>query len=113
MKFTIPSHCCEKRIPKHGDENGLQGFYGNVEVIRGEKRIPKHGDENKGAIGPFQGCDALVKKESPNMRTRKFKILFLLFFAGWLSACHHVIIKLDKHIHSHQFCCEVVQWLID
>ena len=40
-----PSYSCEKRIPKHGDENQLvQDTL--ITSFSGEKRIPKHGDEN-------------------------------------------------------------------
>ena len=35
----------EKRIPKHGDENGGEPFI-NGDYNSREKRIPKHGDEN-------------------------------------------------------------------
>ena len=36
---------CEKRIPKHGDENKVYPCFLNV-LLSCEKRIPKHGDEN-------------------------------------------------------------------
>ena len=61
---------CEKRIPKHGDENNV-GLSSSVQrEPPSEKRIPKHGDEN--IIG--EHCEhmgnAPVKKESPNMGTK-------------------------------------------
>ena len=38
---------CEKRIPKHGDENyRVCLLYCSSNTVTSEKRIPKHGDEN-------------------------------------------------------------------
>ena len=66
IKFT---HDCEKRIPKHGDENVNIVAPSRVPTLS-EKRIPKHGDENfsdltRGFLSAF--C---VKKGSPNMGTK-------------------------------------------
>ena len=45
-----------------------------------EKRIPKHGDENAISLSSIFISSFPVEKESPNMGTSEFKILFLLFF---------------------------------
>ena len=49
-----------------------------------EKRIPKHGDENGHDPQLAVIIGALVKKESPNMGTKTFSPLF--FFDLWMGA---------------------------
>ena len=44
--FAENAHDCEKRIPKHGDENTSNAIHALINETNGEKRIPKHGDEN-------------------------------------------------------------------
>ena len=61
---------CEKRIPKHGDENLARSSIPVNSSDPSEKRIPKHGDENMMASNCFFSSATSVKKESPNMGTK-------------------------------------------
>ena len=60
---------CEKRIPKHRDENDLSMLPMNPD-FSSEKRIPKHGDENMLVHDKEKISFSVVKKESPNMGTK-------------------------------------------
>ena len=65
----------EKRIPTHGDENSMSASsFGRGSAC--EKRLPKHGDENNCLACLMRFFRLLVKKESPNMGTIQFPVLY-------------------------------------
>ena len=49
-RIHTQTHHCEKRIPKHGDENLASLTLITMTVPGCEKRIPKHGDEGKTCV---------------------------------------------------------------
>ena len=69
---------CEKRIPKHGDENLNHNSPYNIKVESREKRIPKHGDENTIPISTLKK-DTPCEKRIPKHGDENFLILFPSF----------------------------------
>ncbi len=60
--------CCEKRIPKHGDENEHNHAHNHPEEYEVKKESPNMG--TKTSIFPILEYSYFVKKESPNMGTK-------------------------------------------
>ena len=66
----LSSATCEKRIPKHGDENPKALKSMNTGTVQVKKNPQTWGRKLSSESGFFHSSHNMVKKESPNMGTK-------------------------------------------